>query len=281
MPKVDANITAETSLTVTTQQDMKKMTTELLIGDRGHKLQELEIKFSTADHNDESKREFNHHATTAARTDFTLYSVMKLVSSWPNLRVIDAIFELVLPAIESIRIGGCNHPTAAFIRDKLSAAPNLESIHFGGDTDDRGIIRKAFADALDNSAGDDEAEATKPKPFPALRRLAYPAQDGTYNTGRGRNARQNEYENVGESALLKACSHRGIYASRASNIEYKVEGSQRRACLRSARIGRFKCYKYYSDARMETIFWREFAGMWSLALSNFDISATRVASQGF
>jgi hypothetical protein len=41
MPKVDANITAETSLIVTTQQDMKKMTTELLIGDRGHKLQEL------------------------------------------------------------------------------------------------------------------------------------------------------------------------------------------------------------------------------------------------
>ncbi|KAJ7221295.1 hypothetical protein GGX14DRAFT_429401 [Mycena pura] len=342
MPKVDATNTSETTLRVSAQQEIKKYTTELLIGDRGLELQELEVSFSTADHNPESKRgamvaalvkrtpnlkkltlnfsghlhtwgnclgealtnalcslkqleEFRHHATTAARTDFTLYSIMKLVSAWPNLRVlyisgdtngsgntaeippatcalesvtfercmsnfeemapmfagstrslrsfeawtmgykeIDAIFELVLPSIESIRIGGCNHPTAAFIRDKLSTAPNLESIHLGGDVDRAGTIRTAFATALrvdEDGDGVEDANKQTPTPtrFPALRRLAYPAEDGTYNTGRGRNARTHEYDNVGESALLKAANRRGIYASRAHNIEYKVEGLQRRA----------------------------------------------------
>ncbi|KAJ6589327.1 hypothetical protein B0H19DRAFT_1058353 [Mycena capillaripes] len=205
-----------------------------------------EISFSTVDHNPESKRgtmvaaliksqdtstleetasekhSKMHHATTVARTDFTLYNTMKLVSAWLNLRVIGAIFELVLPSIESIRIVGCNHPTAAFIRDKLSTAPNLESIHLGGDVDRAGTICTAFAKALRvDKDGDGVEDANKRKPtptrFPSLRRLAYPAEDSTYNTGRGR------------TALLKAANRRGICASRVHNIEYKVKGSQRRA----------------------------------------------------
>ncbi|KAJ6472284.1 hypothetical protein C8R47DRAFT_1221792 [Mycena vitilis] len=339
MPKVDANNTEETTLRVSAQQEIKKYTTELLRADRGLKLQELEISFSTADNNDQSKRaslmagllrrtpnlkkltlnfsghldrwssclgetltdalcslkeleEFSHHATTAARTDFTLYSLMKLVSSWPKLRTlylagdtngggdmteippatcalervtfercmsdfeemapmfagsahslrsfeawtmgykeIDAIFELVLPAIQTIRIGGCNHPTPAFIRDRLSTAPNLYSIQLGGDTDYAGHTRTAFAKALgegegsEDTVGDQDAEKTLRR-FPALNYLGYPAEDGM---ARGRGRKQKEVENIGESALLKAAGRRGIRASRASNLEYKVEGSQRRA----------------------------------------------------
>ncbi|KAJ7741191.1 hypothetical protein DFH07DRAFT_981812 [Mycena maculata] len=125
---------------------------------------------------------------------------------------IDAVLALVLPALESLKLGGCNHPTAPFVREKLATAPNLAYIHLGGDADHAGTLRRAFAAALD--AG--------------VRRLPYPAQDGTYNTGRGRNARRHEYENADEDKLLKAVGCRGIYASRAGDVEYKVEGSQRR-----------------------------------------------------
>lgn len=88
----------------------------------------------------------------------------------------------------------------------------------GGDHDESGLVRKAFATALE-----------KPDTFPALRHLAYPGQSGTYKTGRGRNVRVHNYENVGEDELRKVAGGRGLRLSVADDLEYKVEGAQRRA----------------------------------------------------
>ncbi|KAJ7215870.1 hypothetical protein GGX14DRAFT_391549 [Mycena pura] len=128
MPKADANNTTETTLKVSAQQEIKKYTTELLRADRGLKLQELDPQPEEAHaelctrsptrHSGHLYRggtclgetltdalcslkqleEFSHHATTAARTDFTLYSIMKLVSSWPKLRtVVSQIYFSAVP----------------------------------------------------------------------------------------------------------------------------------------------------------------------------------------
>lgn len=223
---------------------------------------------------------FSHNATTSARTDFGQYSLMKLVSSWPNLRTlylaggtngskdcsgippatcalesvtfercmsnfeklapmfagsanslksfeawtigikeIDAVLRHVLPSIESIHIGGCNHPSKDFILGELSNAPRLQSINLNGDTDTGGMTRKALAEALNRENS-----------FPSLRRLSYPGERGTYKTGRGRNVRVHEYENVGAKELEEAARKKGVWAELVSrDLEYKVEGAQRRA----------------------------------------------------
>ncbi|KAK0191859.1 hypothetical protein F5146DRAFT_1037492 [Armillaria mellea] len=216
---------------------------------------------------------FSHNATTSARTEFGQYSLMKLMSSWSNLRTlylagdtnggkdcsgippatcalesvtfercmsnfenlapmfagsanslksfeawtmgikeIDAVLRHVLPSIESIHIGD-------FILGELSNAPCLQSINLNGDTDTGGRTRKALAEALnwENS-------------FPSLRRLSYPGERGTYKTGRGRNVRVHEYENVGAKELEEAARKKGVWAELVSrDLEYKVEGAQRRA----------------------------------------------------
>ncbi|KAK0439284.1 uncharacterized protein EV420DRAFT_1584372, partial [Desarmillaria tabescens] len=138
---------------------------------------------------------FSHHATTSARTDFGQYSLMKLVLSWPNLR------------------------TVIIIISELSNAPGFHSIDLNGDTDTGGTTRKAFAEALNR---DDS--------FPALRWLSYPGERGTYKTGRGRNVHVHEYESVRTKELEEAARKKGVRTELAwRDLEYKVEGSQRRA----------------------------------------------------
>ncbi|KAJ7659331.1 hypothetical protein DFH06DRAFT_1327153 [Mycena polygramma] len=280
MPKVDANNTEKTTLRVI--PNLKKLTLNF----SGHLYRGescLGETLTDALCSLKELEEFNHHATTAARTDFTLYSIMKLVSSWPKLRTLylagdtngrgdmseippatcaleSVTFERCMSNFEEmapmfagsahslrsfeawtmghkevyrrdLRTGAARHPDdphrrvqpPAFIRDRLSTAPNLHLIQLGGDTDYAGEIRTAFAEALGD--GKEDTEDT-PRRFPALNYLEYPAEDGT---ARGRGRKQKEVENIGESALLKAAGRRGIRASRASDLEYKVEGSQRRA----------------------------------------------------
>lgn len=131
---------------------------------------------------------------------------------------IDAILLPMIPAIETLKLGGCDHPTPSFIIDHLSRAPKLSSISLGGSDDSNGAVRKGFTTAL-----------KKPNTFPALWHLAYPGKSGTYKTGRGRNVRVHEYENIGEDELCEAARERGLRVSTAHELEYKVEGAQRRA----------------------------------------------------
>ncbi|KAG6818409.1 hypothetical protein H0H93_005204 [Arthromyces matolae] len=138
---------------------------------------------------------------------------------------IDAILLKVLPSIQEINLGGCDHPSPSFIIEHLSKAPKLAYISLGGNDDHSGHVRKAFAKAL-----------AQPESFPALRNLSYPGQKGTFKTGRGKNVRVHEYENKGEEALKKAASERNIRVDVASDLEYKVEGAQRRAAF--AAMGR-------------------------------------------
>ncbi len=65
--------------------------------------------------------------------------------------------------------------------------------------------------------------------YPALRYLEYPAQEGTYKTGRGRNVRVHEYENPGQEELLEVCRKRDIRANVGRELKYSVEGAGRRA----------------------------------------------------
>ncbi|RDB19564.1 hypothetical protein Hypma_013372 [Hypsizygus marmoreus] len=131
---------------------------------------------------------------------------------------IDHIFLNVLPAIERIKIGGCDHPSPKFIIEHLSHAPKLSYISIGGNEDCNGVVRSAFAKAL-----------SEPDTFPALHTLAYPGKTGTYKTGRGPNVREHKHENPGEDELVKAARERNIRVYIADNLEYKVEGAQRRA----------------------------------------------------
>lgn len=81
------------------------------------------------------------------------------------------------------------------------------------------MTRKALAEALNRENS-----------FPSLRRLSYPGERGTYKTGRGRNVRVHEYENVGAKELEEAARKKGVWAELVSrDLEYKVEGAQRRA----------------------------------------------------
>ncbi|KAJ7113025.1 hypothetical protein C8R44DRAFT_984868 [Mycena epipterygia] len=257
---------------------MKKQAMLLLGGDRGLKMQELEISFSTADKNSESKRGalttdlikrvlsgnlhswndclgeplikalsslkeleyFHHKAMTATRRTLDC-AIMRLVSAWPKLRLYltgntdrdedltqippvtcaleDVTFERCMSNFDEMApiFAGSTHSLRSsedgrWGTRRLSTAPRLASIQLGGNTDDDGALRRAFAAALDDGAdadagaGFDAEQNTNPKSkaFPALRRLAYPAQDGTYKTGRRRSARTHEPENEGESTLLKA-----------------------------------------------------------------------------
>ncbi|VDC06153.1 unnamed protein product [Peniophora sp. CBMAI 1063] len=232
--------------------------------------------------------EFEHKATTTARTDFGIRTLLQLVSSWPELRhlyiagdtngrdngddiplptcaIKTATFErlmgklskheqlfagsgesleelefwgmgygdleeLLKPVLNSIvrlRIGGSNKPSLKCITDTLSKAPKLATLDIGGESEYDNGTRAALANAL-------QVEGS----FPSLRSLRYTAQHGTYKTGRGRNVREHEYENSGETELLQAARERGIWASAGTELEYKVEGAQRRAGIIAAR-GRY------------------------------------------
>lgn len=129
---------------------------------------------------------------------------------------IDNILRPLLPGIQHIKIGGVDLPSRKFIIDELSTAPKLTHLQFcfqGGEG-----TRRALAEALNKDGS-----------FPALRHLEYPGKEGTYKTGRGRNVRVHEYENPGDVELLQAAKRRGICASVGYELNYKVEGAQRRA----------------------------------------------------
>ncbi|RDB19563.1 hypothetical protein Hypma_013373 [Hypsizygus marmoreus] len=166
-------------------------------------------------------------------SDFDLFAPMFADSSqslrkfeaWTSgHKEMDAIFMNILPAIETIKLGGSSHPSPQFIIEHLAHAPKLTTISIGCEYDHEGNIRRAFATAL-----------VQPDSFPALRSLGYPGQSGTYKTGRGRNVREHEYENPGQEELLKAARERNIHAYIASDLEYKAEGAQRRAGIIAAR----------------------------------------------
>lgn len=130
---------------------------------------------------------------------------------------LDTILRPVIPSIEDITFGGGHYPTSSFLKDELSKAPNLHTLRFCGTfTDNR--VRLTFSEVLKN----DDA-------YPALRYLEYPAQEGTYKTGRGRNVRVHEYENPGQEELLEVCRKRDIRANVGRELKYSVEGAGRRA----------------------------------------------------
>lgn len=150
---------------------------------------------------------------------------------------IDNILLGILPGLRNLTLGGCHYPSTQFIRDRLAYAPKLQTISFGGSKDSNGEIRKALATALELTEhpppSDEPPASSSDSPiyacFPALCHLSYPAESGTYKTGRGRNVRVNTYENPWEDELLAIAGKRGIRASVAYELEYKVEGAQRRA----------------------------------------------------
>ncbi|KAK0229584.1 hypothetical protein EDD85DRAFT_939860 [Armillaria nabsnona] len=116
---------------------------------------------------------------------------LKIFEAWTmRIKEIDAVLRNVLSSIESIHIGGCNHPSKDFILGQLSNAPRLQFINLNGETDTGGRTRKGFAEAVNRVDS-----------FPPLRKLSYPGERGTYKTGRGRNVRVHEYENVGAKEL--------------------------------------------------------------------------------
>ena len=100
----------------------------------------------------------------------------------------------------------------------------MSTLDFGGDSGFDNGARTALANML-------QVEGS----FPSLQRVYYTAQHGTYKTGRGRNVREHEYENPGEKELSKAARERGVWASKGTELEYKVEGAQRRAGIIAAR----------------------------------------------
>jgi hypothetical protein len=93
-----------------------------------------------------------------------------------------------MPAIETLKLGGCDHPTLVNSNTFL-AHPKLSPISLKSDDHD-GSVRKVFVNVL-----------KEPDTFPALRHLSYPGKSGTYKTGRGRNVSVHEYENIGEDEL--------------------------------------------------------------------------------
>lgn len=121
-------------------------------------------------------------------------------------------------------MGGPNKPSAKCITDVLSKAPKLRTLDIGGESDYDDGSRSALASAL-------KVEEM----FPSLQTLRYTAKHGTYKTGRGRNVREHKYENAGEKELLEAAHKRGIWPSVGIELEYKVEGAQRRAGIIAAR----------------------------------------------
>ncbi|KAG5633667.1 hypothetical protein H0H81_006151, partial [Sphagnurus paluster] len=276
MPKVDAKAEAkaeaQTSLSISSQAEIKKQTTALIAFDRGLALRELEISFSTADKNSPSGRgalivaltrrtpnltkltlnfsgwlhtwqnclgdaliealcglkdleSFTHRATTAARTDFGQYTLMKLVSSWPKLRYLylagDSNGEMDDKKLGELPPATCARESVTFERCMANyeylapmfagSGESLEtfeawamdgSLTLGGSrhpTPAFIIEHLAHAPKLERiSIGGNEdhtghirmafAKAlTEPESFPVLRSLAYPGKEGTYKTGRGRN----------------------------------------------------------------------------------------------
>jgi len=172
---------------------------------------------------------------------------------YPSLAIdrilqIDDLIRPTLPGLASLSLGGCALPTTAFIANELSRAPKLVHLHMYGSTHDNGV-RNALALALADdgtwegvpsalvsstkhnviitenvgskvkkaSSSDDASD--KVLRFPSLRSLNYPAEDGTYGTGRGRSYREHECENPGEDELKKAAGQRGIWPRSGISIQ--------------------------------------------------------------
>ncbi|KAJ7092332.1 hypothetical protein B0H15DRAFT_170379 [Mycena belliarum] len=138
---------------------------------------------------------------------------------------LDAPIACVLPGLEVLRLGGCGHPSLAFIRDKLGAAPRLRTLQLGGGPDRTGRVRAALTTAMSD-----------PALFCWLRQLEYPAlalpevEKAKPGKGKGKekeNALGMDGVNVGEAALLAVAAKRKIRASRAVDLEYTGEGGLR------------------------------------------------------
>ncbi|KAJ7452687.1 hypothetical protein B0H11DRAFT_1927241 [Mycena galericulata] len=236
--------------------------------------------------------EFTHMAMTAKHTNMGFYTVLRIVSSWPKLRVlyisgdlhsncdasslpsvtsalqhvtletctgsfddlarllagstkslktleawtkgpgdIDAMLAPLLPVLESLKLGGYNHPSPPFVRDELGTAPRLHTLHMGGDTDRSGRLRAALTTALLTAESTSTRRKTKQSLlFRALKHLAYPASleeclskedvdDGALCV------------NVGEEDLREVAIARGIVASRAQDLQYKGDCQMRKLAM--------------------------------------------------
>ncbi|KAJ7019868.1 hypothetical protein C8F04DRAFT_1242373 [Mycena alexandri] len=157
----------------------------------------------------------SHHSMTTDRTNFTLFSLRTLVSARPNLRVND--FEEMVPAAARKH----HHPTRAFIHNRPFHSPELD-VHPPRRLGHRRSIREALAKALDAGATADDDVTPRPKTFPALYHLGYLAQDSTYNTDSGRNARRHEYDD-----------ERAPSAARISSTSLRERNAE--LCLRGGR----------------------------------------------
>jgi hypothetical protein len=133
---------------------------------------------------------------------------------------IDELLRAILPGLDTLRLGGVERPSAAFLRGELAHAPRLRVLELCGSSSAGADQRHALALAL-----------ATPGTYPTLADVRYPAQMGTYKTGRGANVREHEYENDGERELRAACAARSppVWASVSHELKYEVEGAQRRA----------------------------------------------------
>ncbi|KAJ7087090.1 hypothetical protein C8R44DRAFT_991381 [Mycena epipterygia] len=166
---------------------------------------------------------------------------------------LDTILLPILPALESLKVGGTTHPTSSFARERLGTAPRLHTLQLGGDADRSGRLRVALVAALtstytstsapsaafQSAASESTAgrtctqQRTKPL-FPALKRLGYPA---LVRLGK-ENSR--EWDNIGEADLRAAAAARGIAVARAPDLVYKETGQGRREKMAQRHANRDK-----------------------------------------
>ncbi|KAJ7696942.1 hypothetical protein B0H17DRAFT_928754 [Mycena rosella] len=176
---------------------------------------------------------------------------LKTLEVWSMGRgSLDAPLVIVLPTLESLKLGGCNHPSPAFLRDTLSTAPKLHTLQLGGDPDRSGRVRTALTTAL--VAADPARRGrkrTRVQGYPVLKHLGYPALerlvdanskenvgvgvDGDIDENEDADAEADGWMNIGEAELKSVAAARGIMASRAPDLLYKGERYLRRAAERT------------------------------------------------
>ncbi|KAJ6575780.1 hypothetical protein DFH09DRAFT_1361865 [Mycena vulgaris] len=141
---------------------------------------------------------------------------LKTLEVWTmGTGTLDAALAHVLYSLESLKVGGCNHPSPTFLRDQLSTAPRLHTLQLGGDPDRNGRVRAALTTGLV------AADPARLKPlYRALKYLGYPARAPLAKENAPGAAGR---ENIGEAELRGAAAARGIAAVRAPDLLYRGE----------------------------------------------------------
>ncbi|KAJ7696945.1 hypothetical protein B0H17DRAFT_1197687 [Mycena rosella] len=149
---------------------------------------------------------------------------------------LDTPLAVVLPALESLKLGGCNHPSPAFLRGTLSTAPKLRTLQLGGDPDRFWRVRTALTTAL--VAADSAPRGrkrTRVQGYPVLKHLAYPALEQLVGAKENEDAEPDAeaWTNIGEVELKSVAAARGIVASHAPDLIYKGEWNLRRIAVKT------------------------------------------------